>query len=138
MTADPDWLNKAVLRAPQGAKPVEWVQYDNLSDAGYEIIDEEEGAPDFVLVDRATRDIFTKDDDLKQLKAGLQSEMLPQDLVVELDGRLGNLREDLKKTLAGLSDSDEGKKLGESLQSPKFPAPDEERLKKVAKWYESK
>jgi hypothetical protein len=138
MTADLDWLNKAVLRAPEGAKPVEWVQYDNLTDAAYEIIDEEDGAPDFVLADRVTLDVFAKDSDLKTLKQGLASELLPQDLVVEVDGRLGDQREALKKTLAALSDSDEGKKLGESLQSPKFPAPDDKRIEKVSKWYEAK
>jgi hypothetical protein len=138
MTADLDWLNKAVLRAPEGAKQVEWVQYDNLTDAAYEIIDEEDGAPDFVLVDRVTLDVFAKDSDLKMLKHGLASELLPQDLVVEVDGRLGDHRDAVKKTLAALSDSDEGKKLGESLQSPKFPAPDDKRIEKVSKWYEAK
>jgi hypothetical protein len=138
MTADADWLNKAVLRAPEGAKLVEWVQYDNLSDAGYEIVDKESGAPDFILVDQATLEIFKKDDDLKALKSGRSSETLPQDLVVEVDGRLGDLRENLKKVLGELSETDEGKKLGESLQSPKFPAPDEKRLEKVTKWYEAK
>lgn len=138
MIADLDWLNKAVLCAPEGAKPVEWVQYDNLSDAAYEIIDEEDGAPDFVLVDRVTLDVFAKDADLKTLKKGLLSELLPQDLVVEVDGRLGETRDALKKTLGALSDSDAGKKIGENLQSPKFPAPDQSRIDKVAKWYESK
>ncbi|MCA8916332.1 MAG: hypothetical protein KDB90_13060 [Planctomycetes bacterium] len=138
MTADLDWLNKAVLRAPEGAKPIEWVQYDNLADAGYEIIDKEDGAPDFVLVDRATLEIFAKDSDLKSLKTGLQSELLPQDLVVEVDGRLGDKRADLKKVLGALDQNEAGKKLGENLQSPKFPAPVDARLEKVAKWYDTK
>ncbi|MCB9895652.1 MAG: hypothetical protein H6839_14490 [Planctomycetes bacterium] len=138
MTADLDWLNKAVLRAPDGAKPIDWVQYDNLADAGYEIIDEEDGAPDFVLVDRATLDVFGKDPDLKSLKSGLQSDLLPQDLVVEVDARLGDKRADLKKVLGALDQNEAGKKLGENLQSPKFPAADDARLEKVAKWYDTK
>ena len=138
MTADLDWLNKAVLRAPADAKPVEWVQYDNLTDAAYEIIDKEDGAPDFVLVDRTTLDVFAKDADLKALKKGLTSELLPQDVVVEVDGRLGDHRDALKKTLGALSDNEEGKKLGENLQSPKFPAPDDKRIEKVSQWYEAK
>lgn len=137
MSADPDWLNKAVLRAPAGAKPVEWVQYDNLSDAAYEIIDEEDGAPDFVLVDAVTLDVFAKDDDLKTLKKGLQSERLPQDLVVEIDGRLGDKREEFKKLIGALDDNEQGKKVGENLQSPKFPAPDTKRLEKVQQWYDA-
>jgi hypothetical protein len=137
LSADLDWLNKAVLRAPQGAKPVEWVQYDNLSDAAYEIIDEEDGAPDFVLVDSVTLEVFAKDDDLKTLKKGLQSERLPQDLVVEVDGRLGDKREQFKKLIGALDDNDEGKKIGENLQSPKFPAPDQKRLEKVQQWYDA-
>ncbi|MCA8946117.1 MAG: hypothetical protein KDB29_07815 [Planctomycetes bacterium] len=137
MSADTDWLNKAVLRAPKDAKPVVWVQYDNLLDAGYEIIDEEDGAPDFILVDRTTLKLYESDDDLKTLKKGLQSEVLPQDLVVEVDGRLGEKRDALKKTLANLDQTDEGKKIGELLQSPKFPAPDTTRLEKVQKWYDA-
>lgn len=137
MTADTDWLNKAVLRAPEGAKPVEWVQYDNLLDAGYAIIDEEDDAPDFVLVDRITLEFFDKDSDLKSFKKGLQSEMLPQDLVVEVDGRLGKKTDALKKVLGALNETEAGKKLGEQLQSPKFPAPDDARLKKVQAWYDS-
>ncbi|MCB9931931.1 MAG: hypothetical protein H6841_00755 [Planctomycetes bacterium] len=137
MSADLDWLNKAVLRAPAGAKPVEWVQYDNLSDAAYEIIDEEDGAPDFVLVDAVTLEVFGKDADLKTLKQGLQSERLPQDLVVEVDGRLGEKREEFKKQLGALDDNEEGKKIGENLQSPKFPAPDQKRLEKVQQWYDA-
>jgi hypothetical protein len=137
LSADLDWLNKAVLRAPQGAKPVEWVQYDNLSDAAYEIIDEEDGAPDFVLVDSVTLEVFAKDDDLKTLKKGLQSERLPQDLVVEVDGRLGDKREQFKKLIGALDDNEEGKKIGENLQSLKFPAPDQKRLEKVQQWYDA-
>lgn len=137
MSADTEWLNKAVLRAPKDAKPVVWVQYDNLLDAGYEIIDEEDGAPDFILVDRTTLKLYQSDDDLKTLKTGLQSEVLPQDFVVEVDGRLGDKRDALKQTLAALDESDEGKKIGELLQSPKFPAPDSTRLEKVQKWYDN-
>lgn len=137
MTADTDWLNKAVLRAPDGAKPVEWVQYDNLLDAGYAIIDEEDDAPDFVLVDRITLEFFEKDADLKSFKKGLQSDVLPQDLVVEVDGRLGTKADGLKKALAELDKSEAGRKQGEQLQSPKFPAPDDARLKKVQEWYDS-
>lgn len=136
-SADLDWLNKAVLRAPADAKPVEWVQYDNLSDAAYEIIDGEDGAPDFVLVDSVTLDVFAKDNDLKTLKKGLQSERLPQDLVVEVDGRLGDKREEFKKVIGALDDNTEGKKVGENLQSPKFPAPDAKRLEKVQQWYDA-
>lgn len=137
MTADTDWLNKAVLRAPKDAKPVIWVQYDNLLDAGYEIIDEEADAPDFILTDRVTLKLYEKDDDLKTLKQGLQSDVLPQDLVVEVDSRLGDKRDSIKKTLGALDDSDEGKKLGELLQSPKFPAPDDKRLERIQKWYDA-
>ena len=137
MTGDTDWLNKAVLRAPDGAKPVEWVQYNNLLDAGYAIIDEEDDAPDFVLVDRITLEFFDKDSDLKSFKKGLKSEVLPQDLVVEVDGRLGKKTEALQKVLAILDENESGKKLGEQLQSPKFPSPDEARLKKVQAWYDS-
>jgi hypothetical protein len=136
MTADKDWLNKAVLRAPEGAKPVEWVQYDNLLDAGYAIIDEEDDAPDFVLVDRVTLEVFEKDADLKAFKKGLQSELLPQDLVVEVDKRLGDRRDALKKALKELDQGEDGKKIGEQLQSPKFPAPDDARLRKVQAWYD--
>ncbi|MCA8910843.1 MAG: hypothetical protein KDB82_04010, partial [Planctomycetes bacterium] len=115
-----------------------WVQYDNLLDAGYEIIDEEDDAPDFILLDRTTLKLYEKDDDLKTLKQGKQSEVLPQDLVVEVDERLGDKRDALKKTLGALDESDDGKKIGELLQSPKFPAPDDKRLEKVQKWYDEK
>lgn len=137
MTAEEDWLNKVVLRRPEDAEPVEWVQYDNLMDAAYAIIDEEDDAPDFVLVDRVTLTFFDKDFDLKTLKKGLQSALIPQDLVVEVDDALGDSRDDFKKALRELDQSDEGKKIGELIQSPKFPAPDEERLQKVEKWYDA-
>src|SRR5690606_23415937 len=111
LTADKDWLDRAVLRRPEGAKPIEWVAYSNLADAAYEIIDGEDGAPDFVLVDRITLAVFAKDADLKTLKTGLKSEVLPQDLVVEVDGRLGGKRDDIKRVLAALDGNDDGKKL---------------------------
>lgn len=138
MTLDKDWLDKVVLRRPEDAEPVKWVQYDNLMDAGYAIIDGEDNAPDYVLVDRITLGIFEKDLDLKTLKQGTQSEVLPQDLVVEVDESLGKARDDFKKTLRELDQTKGGKKLGELLQSPKFPAPDEKRLKEVQAWYDKK
>lgn len=136
LTADADWLNKAVLPAPAGKKAVTWKQYDNLFDAAYAILDAEKGAPQYVLADRVTLKALQADADLKVLKTGLKSELLPQDLVVEVDGRLGASRDALKKALSTLDSTDEGKKVGGNLQSPKFPAPDDARLQKVAKLYE--
>ena len=135
MTADPDWL-KAALPAPKDAKPIEWVQRDNLFDAAWAIVDGDKGAPAFVLVDRVTRKAVEADAELKVLKAGLKSENLPQDLVVEVDGRLGEKRAALKRALRELDQSEEGKKLGTNLQTATFPAPDEKRLERVAKLYE--
>jgi hypothetical protein len=135
LTGDESWLNKVVLPAPEGAKAVTWIQQDNLFDAGYAIIDEEKGAPDFVLVDRITLEAMQKDADLKSLKQGMQSKMLPQDLVVEVDKRLEGVRDALVKALTGLDQTDKGKKIGELIQSPVFRQPDETRLKKAQeKW----
>ncbi len=50
LDADLDWLDKVVLPRPQGAKPVQWVHYDNLADAGYLFVDEPKSAPDFILL----------------------------------------------------------------------------------------
>jgi hypothetical protein len=136
MSADTDWLAKAVLPTPKDAKPIEWKQYDNLFDAGYEIVDHAKDGAEFVLVDRVTLKAIQAADDLKALKAGAKSEVLPQDLVVEVDGRLGEKREAVKKALKELDQTDEGKKLGTNLQSATFPAPDEKRLERVAKLYE--
>jgi hypothetical protein len=135
LPADKDWLNKVVLPAPDGAAPVKWVQQDNLFDAGYAIIDEEKDAPDFVLVDRITLEAMQKDADLKTLKQGMQSDVLPQDLVVEVDKRAEGVRDALVKTLTGLDQTEKGKKIGELIQSPVFRKPDEARLKKAQeKW----
>lgn len=136
MTADSDWLNKAVLPAPEGAKAVSWVQYDNLFDAGYAIADGEKSAPRYVLVDRITLKAMQADADLKALKQGLKSELLPQDLVVEVAGRLGETRDTLKKALKELNESEDGRKLGKSLQTANFPAADAARIARVAKLYE--
>lgn len=136
MNADPDWLNKAVLPAPQGKKAVTWKQADNLFDAAYDMVDQAPGAAKYVLVDKVSLKAFAENPDLKALKQGLKSETMPQDLVVEVDGRLGDKRDAVKKALAGMDGTDEGKKLGENLQSPNFPAPDEARLARVAKLYE--
>lgn len=135
LTADPDWLNKVVLPKPEGARPVQWVHFDNLADAGYLFVDEPENAPDFVLLDRVSLKVFQGDADLKGLLAGLQSEVLPQDLVVEVDGRLGKQRDAVTKALAELDKTDQGKKLGELLQTANFPAPDEKRLEAAAGKY---
>ena len=59
---------------------------------------------------------------------GMQSEVLPQDLVVEVDGRLGEKRDAIKKVLLELDKNDEGKKLGILLQTATFPAWNENRL----------
>jgi len=137
-SADLDWLNRAVLPAPEGAEPVRWVRMENLFDAGYDIIDEDEDAPDFVLLDRVSLAAFKADADLAGLKAGLQSQVLPQDLVVEVDGRLGDARDEIRKVLAALDQDDEGKRLGELLQSPTFKAPDTERLESTGKAWQHK
>ncbi len=135
LTADKDWLNKVVLPAPEGAAAIEWVQRDNLADAGYAIIDSEKDAPDFVLVDRVTLAAMQKDADLKTLQQGLQSALLPQDLVVEVDGRLEGVRDALIKALTGLDKDAAGKKIGELIQSPTFREPDNARLNKAQeKW----
>jgi hypothetical protein len=138
LTADLDWLKKAVLPAPEGVAPVRWVQFDNLFDAGYAIIDEEDDAPDFVLVDRITLQAFKGDPDLAELEQGLQSKVLPQDLVVEIDERLGETRDELKKVLKALNKDEEGRRLGELLQSPTFQAPDTDRLKETGKPWQRK
>ena len=138
LDGDLDWLNKVVLPAPDGAKPVIWVHYDNLFDAAYEIIDEDEGAPDCVLVDRVTLAAMLKDEDLKKLGRGLKSKLLPQDLVVELDGRLGKKRDDLKKVLKALDETAAGIKVGKNLQSATFPAADDKRLAAAEKLYGAK
>lgn len=135
LDADLDWLDKVVLPRPQGAKPVQWVHYDNLADAGYLFVDEPKSAPDFILLDRVSLKIFQDDADLKALVAGITSELLPQDLVVEVDGRLGKHRDATIKVLAELDQTPEGKKLGELLQTATFPAPDEKRLQAAAARY---
>lgn len=136
MAADADWLAKAVLPTPEGKKAVQWVQADNLFDAAYAMFDKAKDAPQYVLADRVTLKALQADADLKALKVGLKSEVLPQDLVVEVDGRLGDKRDALKKALKELDTTDDGKKLGENLQSKNFPAPDDKRLEKTAKLYE--
>ncbi|MCC6573849.1 MAG: hypothetical protein IT462_08660 [Planctomycetes bacterium] len=130
MTADKKWLDNVVLPITKGlkAKPVEWVQYDNLMDAGYAIADDEKDAPDYVLLDRVTAAAFTKDADLKESTLSYESAVLPQELVVEIDGRLGDKRDTLKAVLAKLDESEAGKKLGVTLQTATFVAPDEKRL----------
>jgi hypothetical protein len=137
LTADKEWLNRVVLPAPEGERPVQWVQYDNLFDAGYAIIDEED-APDFVLVDRITLEAMGKDADLKALKQGLQSETLPQDLVVEVEELLGADRDGLVKALTELDKTEQGRKVGELIQSPTFRKPDEARLAKAEKLWPAK
>lgn len=133
MTADLDWLNKVVMPAPEGIKPVEWVQYDNLFDAAYAIVDGEKGAPDLLLIDQSTLADFAKDADLKGLKHGLKSDVLPQDLLVEVDSRLGDKAAGLIKAVGALDQTEAGKKLGETLQTPRMPAPDSARLEKALK-----
>ncbi len=138
LTAEKEWLNRVVLPAPENAKPVQWVQYDNLFDAAYEIIDGEDDAPDFVLADSISLQAIQKDDDLKVLKHGLQSELLPQDLVVEVDSRLGAAREPMLKALNELDKTDAGRKVGELIQSPTFQKPDAARLEKAGKLWARK
>jgi hypothetical protein len=125
---DTDWLNKVVMPAPDGAKAVEWVQKKNIFDELFAILDGE-GAADFVLVDRITLEAVDKDADLKKMPRGLQSAMLPQELVVELDARLGDKRDAIIKAFKDLDASEEGKKVGEAIQVPKFMDADESRVK---------
>ncbi len=136
LTADTDWLNKAVLPAPKDAKAIVWKQYDNLFDAAYAMVDGEKDAPKYVLADRISLKSILDDPELKGLKQGLKSELLPQELVVEVDSRLGDKRDAIKKVLKELDKTPDGKKQGENLQSATFPAPDDKRLEKVAKLYE--
>ncbi|MCC7510574.1 MAG: hypothetical protein IT464_14525 [Planctomycetes bacterium] len=138
LTIEKEWLNRVVMPAPENAKPIQWVQYDNLFDAAYEIIDGEDDAPDFVLADSISLQAMQKDVDLKVLKLGLQSELLPQDLVVEVDSRLGAAREALLKALTDLDKTDAGKKVGELIQSPTFQKPDAARLEKAGKLWAEK
>lgn len=125
---DADWLNKVVIPMPEGAKPIEWVKskniFEDLLDIAYE-----DSEVEFVLVDRITLALVEENKELKGMPRGLQSAMLPQDLVVEVDGRLGDKREAIQKALKGLDGDDEGKKAGEAIQVPKFIDADEARLK---------
>jgi hypothetical protein len=125
---DADWLNKVVMPTPEGVNPIQWVKskniFDDLLDIAYE-----DSEVDFVLVDRITLALAEDNKEIKGLARGLKSEMLPQDLVVEVDGRLGDRREAIQKALKGLDGDDEGKKVGEGIQVPKFMDVDEARLK---------
>jgi hypothetical protein len=138
LTAEREWLDRVVLPRPEGVNALQWVQMDNLFDAAFAIADGEKDAPDFVLVDRATLAALRKDDDLKALEASLQSEALPQDLVVEVDGRLGDKREAVKKALAALNEDEEGRKLGALLQTPRFPAHNDARLRAALAKFDAK
>ncbi len=129
---DTDWLNKVVMPTPDGAKPIQWVSKANIFDALFAILDEEDDACDLVLVDRVTLEAVEKDRSLKGMARGLKSEMLPQDLVVEVDGRLGEKRAAVIKVLKGLDGDDEGKKVGEGIQVPKFMDADDARVKAAA------
>lgn len=133
MTADLDWLNKVVMPAPEGVKPVEWIQYNNLFDAAWAIIDAEKGAPDMLLLDRISLEAFAKEPEFKVLKHGLKSDVLPQDLLVEVDGRLGNKSADVTKAVAALNQTEAGKRIGETLQTPTMPAPNTVRLETALK-----
>ena len=125
---DADWLNKVVMPTPEGTKPIEWVKskkiFEDLLDIAYD-----DSEVEFVLVDRITLALVEENKELKGMPRGLQSAMLPQDLVVEVDGRLGDKREAIQKALKGLDGDDEGKKAGEAIQVPKFMDADEARLK---------
>lgn len=135
LTAEPQWLNRVVHPKPEDAEAVKWVKYANLFDAAYAIIDKEDDAPDFVLVDRITLEAINRDADLKALKQSAKSAMLPQDVVVEVANRLGEARGPLIKALTTLDASDEGKRIGELIQSPTFQKPNVERLKTAeARW----
>jgi hypothetical protein len=133
LAMDTEWLNRAVLPAPEGAAPVRWVRVSNLFDAGYEMVDEQDGAPDFVLLDKVSLAAYREDEDLGGLKFGEPGTKLPQDLVVEVAGRLGDTRDELKRVLAALDSSDEGKRIGGLIQSPRFQKPDAERLEATGK-----
>lgn len=125
---DTDWLNKVVMPAPDGAKAVVWKQSKNIFEDLLDIA-ADESEVDFVLVDKITLELVEKTKDLNGLKRGMQTADLPQDLVVEVDGRLGDKRDAIKKALKELDASDEGKKVGESIQVPKFMDADEARIK---------
>jgi hypothetical protein len=138
LALDTEWLNRAVLPAPEGAAPVRWVRVTNLFDAGYDMVDGQDDAPDFVLLDRVSLAAFKADDDLADLKYGEPGKLLPQDLVVEVAGRLGDTRDTLKRVLAALDGDDEGRRIGELIQSPTFNAPDTERLEATGKPWQPK
>lgn len=128
---DTDWLNKVVMPTPEGAKTIQWVKskniFEDLLDIAYE-----DSEVDFVLVDRITLALADDNKEIKGLARGLKSEMLPQDLVVEVDGRLGDKRAAIINVLKGLDGDDEGKKVGEGIQVPKFMDADDARAKAAA------
>ncbi len=124
---DADWLNKVVMPTPEGAKAAVWKQSKNIFEDLLDIAADDSDV-DFVLVDKITLALVEKTKDLDGLQRGLQSALLPQDLVVEVDGRLGDKRDAIKKVLKELDSSEEGKKVGEAIQVPKFMDADEARI----------
>ncbi|MCF6228347.1 MAG: hypothetical protein L3J82_06750 [Planctomycetes bacterium] len=131
LSKDLTYLNKVVLPKPSDAKGVVWSHASNTFDACYEIFDEEDGAPDYVLVDQLTLLQIQKDTDLRTLTVVWTGKTLSQDLVVEVDGKLGDKRKNITDVLAKLSDTEAGKRIGKLIQSPKFPAHNETRLKEM-------
>lgn len=131
LSKDPTYLNKVILPKTGDAKGIVWTHASNTFDACYEIIDEEDDAPDYVLVDQLTLKQIQKDADLKTLTVAWTGKTLSQDLVVEIDGKLGDKRKKIADALAKLSDTEAGKKIGKLIQSPKFPAHNETRLKEM-------
>ncbi|MEE9311109.1 MAG: hypothetical protein V3V10_01730 [Planctomycetota bacterium] len=131
LSKDSTYLNKVVLPKQGDVKGIVWTHASNTFDACYEIIDEEDGAPDYVLVDQLTLKQIQKDADLKTLTVAWTGKTLSQDLVVEVDGKLGDKRKEIAEALAKLCDTEAGKKIGKLIQSPKFPAHNEKRLKEM-------
>lgn len=124
----PEFLNKVVLPNDAKAKAVIWTHASNTFDACYDIIDEVEGAPDYVLVDQLTLKQIKEDSDLKALTVAWTSKTFAQDLVVEVDGKLADKRKEIADALGKLSKSETGKKIAELVQSSEFPEHNEKRL----------
>ncbi|MHC4840280.1 MAG: substrate-binding domain-containing protein [Planctomycetota bacterium] len=128
LSKDPEYLNRVVFPKSKDANGIAWKHASNTFDACYDIFDEVKGAPDYVLVDQLTLKQIKEDPDLKELTVVWTSNTFSQDLVVEIDGRLGDARKNIADALTKLNDTDAGKKIGELIQSPIFPEHNKTRL----------
>ncbi|MBI3268591.1 MAG: PhnD/SsuA/transferrin family substrate-binding protein [Planctomycetes bacterium] len=138
LQAEADYVRRVGLESTQApAADLLLVATRNLADSLYDMVEEEAGAPDAVLLDQAARDFFEKDElTWPRVEVVCASKDCAPDLVVSFGEAMdADGAQALTRALDGMREDEEGKRICRNLQTDGFGPIDEALLSRARELY---